>query len=99
MAGVQFFWQLYISSVAAKAGGQEDENDIEVSFRNLDADNSGTIDINELEKELTKRGISFSQSDLKTIMKEIDTSGDGLISLEEFKMGIRSERIKKTALW
>jgi len=45
MAGVQFFWQLYISSMAAEATPVENHDDaIEMEFKSLDADNVSVND-------------------------------------------------------
>ena len=46
MATVQFFWQLYISSVAAKSSKDEkDDSNIEEIFRELDTDNVSLLNI------------------------------------------------------
>jgi hypothetical protein len=99
MASIQFFWQVYLSSMAAGADDENSFDRIEEIFRALDDDSSGFIDAMELEKELKRRGLSFTKNDLKEIMAAVDENGDGKISFEEFKNAIESGAMKKTVLW
>ena len=100
---VQFWWQVYLSSLSSKAsteeGDEESDSELECIFRALDSDNSGTIDSSELKTELLRRGSKVSIQELTVILKEVDSNGDGLISMDEFKAAYKSGSMKNTVLW
>ena len=50
--------------------------------QSIDKDNSGTID----PSELSKLGGNMSKRKLESLMKKLDTDGDGKITLEEFRV-------------
>jgi len=54
------------------------------SFRQFDADNSGAIDANELDKAFKTMGQGCSPQQLQQIIKEVDTDGSGVIEWPEF---------------
>jgi len=54
-------------------------------FRELDVDNSGTLDKYEVGSVLEKLGIKQTGAQLDAQMSQIDTDGDGCVNLEEFK--------------
>ena len=100
MASIQFFWQVYLSSMASAGNEEEDDNAaILETFAGLDGDNSGFIDVSELDKECNRRGLKLNKADVGDIMRTIDVNGDGKISYEEFKTAIKSGSIKSTVLW
>lgn len=53
-------------------------------FRSFDADNSGTIDIPELETVLAAFGMEPLPHVLKEVINDVDSDGSGLLSLNEF---------------
>ncbi|KAK2156111.1 hypothetical protein LSH36_221g01015 [Paralvinella palmiformis] len=61
--------------------------DYEKFFREADVDNSGTLTFEELLTILRRNGYKQSENDLKRIFRITDTSGDGLISLDEYNGG------------
>jgi calmodulin len=52
-----------------------------VLFRNFDADNSGTVDVEELDHGLKKIGISLSDEDFKSLVGYVDPDGMGVIEI------------------
>jgi len=105
MAGVQLFWQLYVSSVTNEAERDipeiSDEHLI-AAFNDVDVDKSGFIDAEELQMALRARGIKPRPEEIAQMIADGDSLGekDGLISLEEFKTVVRLGSTLPTAeLW
>lgn len=112
---VSFFWQLYISSVASQGanynavvlaaleGGcdnmDSDERSLEELFRNIDIDGSGSIGSFEIGKAFIRRGRAVTNEELSMIMKVVDANSDGEITLDEFKVAVKSGAVEKTVLW
>ena len=64
---------------------KEDEDEyLKSLFSSLDPDNNGLISIREIKYIVTHSNENISERDFEIIMKEADTDGDGLISLDEF---------------
>ena len=57
---------------------------IEHGFANIDADGSGTIDVQELQSFLQSIGVNKTADELNLLMEEIDSDNSGVIELEEF---------------
>lgn len=57
------------------------EEVLRTTFQRFDIDGNGKIDYNELQALL---GDSFSDADIKELIREADTSADGMIDYEEF---------------
>lgn len=53
-------------------------------FKGIDADNSGTITVEELRKALSHWGHKFNEAELSSLMAIADVDGDGLIDYNEF---------------
>lgn len=53
-------------------------------FRELDVDRSGSLDYEEFRHLLERHGISMRRSAFASLMKHIDSNGDGVISHAEF---------------
>ncbi|XP_013406215.1 uncharacterized protein LOC106170767 [Lingula anatina] len=71
-------------------------------FFEADEDKSGQIDIDELIKRLRRGGYKGTTEQIKRAFGEADTSGDGLISFEEYMtaMGFKLKlKHKGVALW
>ena len=58
-------------------------------FDNVDEDNSGGIDKMELKGLLSKLGHEFSENEVESTFKELDTDGDGVIDRDEFALWYR----------
>jgi hypothetical protein len=61
-------------------------------FHTIDADGSGTLDAWEFQTALKEMGVSLSQADTITAMKEIDFDFDGTIDVAEFLARVREEQ-------
>ncbi|KAJ0753933.1 putative EF-hand domain-containing protein [Helianthus annuus] len=58
--------------------------DVEKVFNKFDANGDGQIDISELGSILGALGSETPEEELKVVMTEIDTDGNGVIDLNEF---------------
>lgn len=58
---------------------------LEAVFKQIDADGNGTLDAAELEAAFAAIGRPSDPETIANAIKSLDTDGDGLISLEEFK--------------
>ncbi|KAF4675172.1 hypothetical protein FOL47_008179 [Perkinsus chesapeaki] len=61
-----------------------DEEKLLYIFKQMDTDQSGGIDINELGEALRMLGIKYTYSSAKKVLKSIDTDGNGTIEFHEF---------------
>lgn len=59
-------------------------NNLEETFKTWDEDNSGAVEIDELEKGLLKLNLGLSKSQIYEIMNVLDTDKDGRIQYSEF---------------
>ena len=57
---------------------------LEKVFKEIDTDNSNSIDINELQKAVTKLGHRLSRKEVETLLETVDTDSSGSVSYEEF---------------
>lgn len=64
-------------------------------FRTVDTDQSGEIDANELGNALNSLGLKLSRQELRTIMKRLDSDGNGSIDLPEFIGHFKAERARR----
>jgi len=71
-------------SKSAAESKQEREAQMKKVFRNIDADNSGSIDTNELADAMRLLGVKCTANSAKKVLKLIDTDGNGTIELDEF---------------
>ncbi|KDO26433.1 hypothetical protein SPRG_08236 [Saprolegnia parasitica CBS 223.65] len=54
-------------------------------FQQYDTDNTGSLDATELKRVCAAMGQSLDETDMQAMIRAIDTSGDGLVSLDEFQ--------------
>jgi len=68
-------------------------------FEEADADRSGSLTLSELTAMLRKKGYRESESKIRRMFRAVDTSGDNMISYEEYliAMGEMSPRDHKAA--
>lgn len=64
-------------------------------FREFDKDNSGTIDIDELDQALINLGLRLDRKELQGVMDYLDTDGGGDVDLGEFIEHFKLERAKR----
>lgn len=64
------------------------DQDAQLLFQEIDVDNSGSIDLEELRVALIQRGVEYSS--IANIFTEFDANGDGVISQEEWKAGLNA---------
>lgn len=53
-------------------------------FKSMDADNSGTITLEELKQGLAQQGTKLSEYEVKQLIEAADADGDGTINYDEF---------------
>jgi len=79
---------IYLQKVLFHQGrSDEDEiplEDLEAAFREIDIDDGGSIDLDELVGALRQCGLEASQAATDTIMKEIDKNASGDVDIHEF---------------
>lgn len=68
-----------------KETNRKEHNDsLKSEFLNIDTDQSGYIDINELQKGLEKQGIRLNSNNIKKIVKSYDDNPDNQLEFGEF---------------
>lgn len=75
------------------------EKEIKEDFQLIDADNSGYIDLEELQKGLKKYGIKLSVISTERLMRKYDDNPDNKIDIREFvqlKRDIDANSFRKT---
>ena len=80
---IQFFWQIYVSSVASQSSSNEistdksnstdlaDESRILSAFSQIDKDNNGTLDLNELREAFKLINVTLSKNELNEMVVNI----------------------------
>jgi Ca2+-binding EF-hand superfamily protein len=59
--------------------------DLEDVFNSFDSDKSGAIDLQEIKNVASALGSELTDEEMRSIIKNLDSNGDGKISFEEFK--------------
>lgn len=88
MLAAEMYIDTYAGRVPKRAGSQLREvtfKDLSDIFSVIDTDNSGFIDRTEMGEISSVLGFPMPEEELDKAFKEIDTSGDGRISFEEFE--------------
>ena len=76
---------VFLQDLSQELGDLGDEM-LEKAFKQFDQDGNGTLDADELSAALRAAGCeTVDDAHLGKVMKLIDTNGDGLIQLDEFK--------------
>uniref|UniRef100_A0A7S0ZIW8 Calmodulin n=1 Tax=Timspurckia oligopyrenoides TaxID=708627 RepID=A0A7S0ZIW8_9RHOD len=63
---------------------EEDVKHLKQMFSDIDADNSGTVTVEELKAAMVKAGTDVSDEDLQNLVKSYDVDGNGEIDISEF---------------
>ena len=64
------------------------EAEIKEVFDQFDADKSGAIDSNEIQKVCEALGVEVSKAEVEALISEADSNGDGKIQYDEFKKAV-----------
>ncbi|ONM37113.1 calcium-dependent protein kinase 2 [Zea mays] len=70
--------------VIAGCLSEEEIRGLKEMFKSMDADNSGTITVDELRRGLAKQGTKLSEAEVEQLMAAADADGNGTIDYEEF---------------
>ncbi|GJM92806.1 hypothetical protein PR202_ga09307 [Eleusine coracana subsp. coracana] len=70
--------------VIAGCLSEEEIKGLKEMFKGMDADNSGTITVDELRRGLAKQGTKLSEAEVEQLMEAADADGNGTIDYEEF---------------
>jgi len=86
--------------VTNAAGDYQQEQSYGNLFREIDSDNSGFIDVNELYHCVSSMfpDSQITMNDVQAMLNEADTNGDGNISADEFEVVMRNAQ-GKDSLW
>ncbi|XP_021772196.1 calcium-dependent protein kinase 17-like [Chenopodium quinoa] len=70
--------------VIAGCLSEEEIMGLKEMFKSMDADNSGSITLEELKQGMQKQGTKLSEYEVKQLMEAADADGNGTIDYEEF---------------
>ncbi|KAF8716785.1 hypothetical protein HU200_025877 [Digitaria exilis] len=70
--------------VIAGCLSEEEIRGLKEMFKSMDADNSGTITVDELRRGLAKQGTKLTEDEVEQLMEAADADGNGTIDYEEF---------------
>ncbi|GJM88942.1 hypothetical protein PR202_ga05526 [Eleusine coracana subsp. coracana] len=70
--------------VIAGCLSEEEIKGLKEMFRSMDADNSGTITVDELRRGLANKGTKLSEAEVQQLMEAADADGNGTIDYDEF---------------
>ncbi|XP_064630497.1 uncharacterized protein LOC135489198 [Lineus longissimus] len=75
----------YLGFVIERQGDTRDiQEEILKGFKLLDFDNSSKITLENLKQATHETGVAFTEEDLKDMIMEADTNGDGVVDKDEF---------------
>ncbi|XP_062208634.1 calcium-dependent protein kinase 2 [Phragmites australis] len=70
--------------VIAGCLSEEEIRGLKEMFKSMDADNSGTITVDELRRGLAKQGTKLTEAEVEQLMEAADADGNGTIDYGEF---------------
>jgi len=70
--------------------GKFDDDDLWYAFKKFDLDGSNYITVAELKKILSNIGQNFSEYEIETMIRKVDSNFDGKLSFEEFRRLMKS---------
>merc|ERR1712183_443936 len=73
------------SKTMAQTLTDDQKGEIKEAFNFFDKDQDGSIDITELNNVMKSLGKNPTDSELQSLMKGVDSDGDGMINYEEFQ--------------
>jgi len=71
---------------------EDSEFELHEAFKKFDKDGDGEVTAEEVRAVLKKLGQNLSDAELEAMITEVDLNGDGVISFQEFKQLMVSER-------
>jgi calcium-dependent protein kinase len=71
------------------------ENNLKNAFEYFDKDGSGTITLDELKESLCGDDLLLDETELESIIKEVDSNDDGMIDYKEFLEMMKSNQSLK----
>ena len=71
-------------NVFVKMLSSKDVEELRSEFQKIDTDNSGFIELQELEQSLKKAKLEMSANEIQQIIRELDYSGNQKINYTEF---------------
>jgi len=74
--------------------GKFDDDDLWYAFKKFDLDGSGYITVSELKKILSNIGQNFSEYEIETMIRKVDSNFDGKLSFQEFSRLMKSPAFK-----
>jgi Ca2+-binding EF-hand superfamily protein len=86
--------QAMVDKIGADVMAAQDEKlsaKIAEIFNLFDDDGDGGIDEQELKKGMLALGVTLSQDEVKTMLVDADSDGDGFIQLAEFEEVVRTQ--------
>ena len=72
---------------------------LRASFTWLDADESGTLSLEELKSKLKVTGDARSEAEIEAFFRKLDTNGDGVVDFAEFEAGEERDGFVLTRLF
>mmetsp|Transcript_81340 Transcript_81340/g.226499 ORF Transcript_81340/g.226499 Transcript_81340/m.226499 type:complete len:518 (-) Transcript_81340:138-1691(-) len=70
--------------IGSEGDGGVSEEDLKAAFMKFDSDNSGSINISELQNAMKILGVKCNQNSAKKVLDIMDKDGNGTIELDEF---------------
>ena len=82
----QIYFNQFLKIMAKRIKDTKDDEDkyLKSLFLSLDRNNNGFISIHEIRYIITHSNENITESDIRAMMEEADTDGDGYISFDEF---------------
>lgn len=71
---------------------------VDQAFHLLDRDTNGTLDKAEFTQAVKRLGLGLTPKQIEECVEQIDTNGDGLISLSEFKQALEQRYFQETVM-
>ncbi len=81
----------YMTALGKLPPSRLDEAKLRKAFKDLDTDNSGTLDAGEIKKALSSCGTKITDETAAAIIKQVDRDGDGKVNVKEFLAVFRSQ--------
>jgi len=82
----------FLKMMTTETKGVDLEQEMRSAFKVFDVDGSGTISPDEIFKLMASLGENLSEEEIKSMVKEVDSNGDGSIDYEEFVNFIRDNK-------